>query len=127
MPPTHILIVDDDENSLKVMGRMLDSEGATYVAVADPTDVEGAIEHSAPLDVVFLDLEMPKMNGFELLERLTAILGPEVPIVACTVHVNEIDTAHQLGFHSFVSKPINMTRFPDQLRRILDGERVWEA
>jgi DNA-binding NarL/FixJ family response regulator len=48
-----------------------------------------------------------------------------VPVVAYTVHVSEINRAYQLGFHSFIGKPIDPDKFPDQLARILRGEPVW--
>jgi hypothetical protein len=45
--------------------------------------------------------------------------------VAYTVHVSEINTVYQMGFHSFLGKPLDSDLFPDQLARILRGERVW--
>jgi hypothetical protein len=47
--------------------------------------------------------------------------------VACTVHTAEIHTTQKLGFFSFVAKPLDFSRFPNQLKRILDGNPVWEA
>jgi CheY-like chemotaxis protein len=82
----------------------------------------------AAIDVVFLDLEMPGANGYQVLEKLRA--DPRfqsVPVVAYTVHVSEISVAHEQGFHSFLGKPLDADRFPDQLARILSGESVWET
>jgi two-component system, cell cycle response regulator DivK len=51
----------------------------------------------------------------------------QVPIVAYTVHVSEINVAYQRGFDSFIGKPVDPDRFPGQLARILRGEAVWET
>jgi len=46
--------------------------------------------------------------------------------VACTVHLNEINRVRELGFTGFISKPLDQKRFPEQVKRILHGEQVWE-
>ncbi|HEX2618780.1 MAG TPA: response regulator, partial [Phototrophicaceae bacterium] len=77
------------------------------------------------VDVVFLDLEMPGLDGYQVKEMLRSSLG-DTPIVAYTVHVSEINEVRNLGFNGFLGKPLDNARFPGQLARILRGEAVWE-
>jgi two-component system cell cycle response regulator DivK len=78
--------------------------------------------------VVFLDIEFPNDDGFHILPELQA--DPrlqQVPIVAYSVHTNELPAAREVGFHSFLGKPLDVSAFPGQLRRILNGQSVWEV
>jgi CheY-like chemotaxis protein len=100
-------------------------EGAEYTAVQNPSKLEGKLGNTK-FNAVFLDLEMPNINGYELFEKLKVDARfKDVPIVAYTVHVSEINVIRGLGFHSFIGKPLDADAFPDQLARILRGERVW--
>jgi CheY-like chemotaxis protein len=122
------LIIDDDAFNLEVLQRIVASEGGKPICVQDVSKLDGVLrERGSQLDIAFLDLEMPKMDGYRVFELLRSRLGMDFPVVACTVHTNEITNARELGFHSFVGKPIDLARFPDQFRRILSGEPVWEV
>ncbi|NLX09997.1 MAG: response regulator [Chloroflexi bacterium] len=127
MATLHALIIDDDAYSIHVMERLLDQEDISYTAVADPTRLEGILQTLDTVDIVFLDLEMPKLDGYEVLAMLKTHLTASVPIVACTVHTAEINNTRRKGFFSFVAKPLDLDRFSDQLHRILSGIPVWEA
>jgi CheY-like chemotaxis protein len=123
----HALIIDDDAYSIHVMERLLDQENITYTAIADPTTLEEVLKTLNAVDIVFLDLEMPKLDGYEVLAILKNYLETNVPIVACTVHTAEINNTRRQGFFSFVAKPLDLDRFSDQLHRILNGIPVWES
>lgn len=123
---THALIIDDNKFNLEVLARMLAMEGGTHTAVQDVALLENELEAVQQVDVVFLDLEMPKKDGYQMLEILREMLGNAVPIVAYTVYANEINNARDVGFDGFIGKPLDPQRFPDQLHRILSGEQVWE-
>jgi formate hydrogenlyase transcriptional activator len=123
----HALIIDDDAYSIYVMERLLDQEDISYTAVADPTTLEDMLQTLDSVDIVFLDLEMPKLDGYEVLAILKTHLDSGVPIVACTVHTAEINNTRKRGFFSFVAKPLDLDRFSDQLHRILNGIPVWES
>jgi CheY-like chemotaxis protein len=122
----HALIIDDEAFNLEVLGRILAAQGVTVTKVQDVKMLQSAVTAAQQIDIVFLDLEMPHMNGYEVFELLRSQLSGAVPIVACTVHANEVSTARDLGFHSFISKPLDQTRFPKQLQSILRGEPVWD-
>jgi CheY-like chemotaxis protein len=122
--PIHALIIDDDSFNLEVLGRLLAAEGAAYTTVQDPTNITATLNNLKQVDVVFLDLEMPKMDGYKAFQLLTSKLGSGVPIIACTVHSNEIETARKLGF---LGKPLDRDRFKDQFKRIQNNQPVWEA
>jgi two-component system cell cycle response regulator DivK len=82
------------------------------------------------LDVVFLDLGLPDGDGYEVLQELKN--SPDlknVPVVAVTARdaTTEMPKAQTAGFDGFLGKPLNRNRFPEQVRRILDGEGVWEV
>lgn len=122
------LIIDDNTKNLHVLARLLSSEGFNSIQVMNPTMLEDDLNQFRDVSIVFLDLEMPGTDGFQLLKRFKANPNFEaVPIVAYTVHVSEINVAHQVGFDGFLGKPLDSDRFPDQLERILAGKGVWET
>ena len=114
----HALIIDDNPINLKVLSQLLSLAGATYTAVQDPRKVMDVLQNLENVSVIFLDLEMPQINGYEMLTLLKEQVGIAIPIVACTVHTSEMTTAHELGFHS-------LSRRPSGLRKtIADGNSL---
>lgn len=124
---THALVIDDDSNNLDVLAELLSQANMSYTTVQDATRISEMLDELQQVDVVFLDLEMPKIDGYQVLDFLKHKVGLAVPIVACTVHLSEINTARDQGFDSFLGKPLKPTRFFGQLERILNNEQVWEA
>jgi two-component system cell cycle response regulator DivK len=127
MGQSHAVIIDDNNRNRQVLGQLLLNQGITHTGISDPNQISSVLENVAQVNVIFLDLEMPGLNGYDVFEKLKSVSDLEaVPIVAYTVHVSEMNTAYQHGFHSFIPKPLDPDRFPDQITRILNGERVWE-
>jgi CheY-like chemotaxis protein len=128
MNPKVALIIDDTPDNQDILALLLEKEAFEYKLVSDPRKLSSALEGSVDFGVVFLDLEMPGLDGYQVLEILKA--NPDfsgVPIVAYSVHVSELDAAYRQGFDSFIGKPLNDDKFPSQLDRILNGEGVWET
>jgi two-component system cell cycle response regulator DivK len=124
----HALIIDDDAKNLDVLAKLLNMQGVSCTRVARPALLDAALQSLDEVDVVFLDLEMPGASGYDVLEKLKSDARFQyVPVVAYTVHVSELTIAHQQGFHSFLGKPLDADKFPEQLARILDGQPVWET
>lgn len=127
MSQPHALIIDDNAKNTAVLAGLLSREGVTHTTVNNPNRLSATLQQIEPVDVVFLDLEMPGKSGFDVFEMLKQDERfANVPIVAYTVHISEMHVVHQYGFHSFIGKPLDADRFPDQLARILRGEQVWE-
>ena len=124
------LVVEDDASGLAIISVMLRRLGlsTTMERYAD-----AAIERAKKmpkLDVVFLDLGLPDADGYEVLKELRREPTlQDIPIIAVTARdaSTEIPKAQEAGFDGFLGKPLNRTRFPDQVRRILSRESVWEV
>lgn len=128
MSSRHALIIDDNPNNLGILAELLTMEGVRSTQVQNSKNLGAALKEVSTLDVIFLDLEMPEVNGYQLLEHLKSDARfRDVPIAAYTVHVSEVHVARKKGFHSFLGKPLDADRFPDQLARILRGEHVWSV
>jgi len=125
MSQRHALVIDDNKQNLKVLVQLLTREGISSTEVLDPRTLDHVLPGLGPVDVVFLDLEMPGVDGYTVKDQLRARIG-QTPIVAYTVHVSEINTVRNVGFDGFLGKPVDGKRFPQQLARILGGEPVWE-
>jgi two-component system KDP operon response regulator KdpE len=108
----HALIIDDDHASVDVITALLDQLGASYTALATSDNIVNsirALDHQ--VDVIFLDLEMPVRNGYEVLLDLRDELSVAVPIVAYTAHTAEMVDARDAGFHSCLGKPLSSAKF----------------
>lgn len=122
------LVIDDNKMNLETLAVLLNKEGFDTVTLLSPREIFETLDQLARVDIVFLDLEFPNHNGFELISelRLHPVLNG-VPIVAYSVHISELNETREAGFDSFIGKPLDVNTFPDQLRRILNGEAVWEV
>ena len=126
MDTKHALIIDDNAANVNVLAEMLSLEGLSCTKVQAPNHLGGALDRLDALDIVFLDLEMPGTNGYQIFQKLRA--DPrfnDIPVIVYSVHTSEINTARELGFHGFLGKPLDADSFPEHLARILRGERVW--
>jgi DNA-binding response OmpR family regulator len=110
-----ILIVDDEPNVRLMLRTTLESVG---YKVLDAEDGVRALDRLRlePCDLILLDLQMPKMDGMELLRRLRADANT-IPTVILTAHgsIPEAVGAMKLGAIDFLTKPIT----PEALRRVV--------
>lgn len=125
-----ILIVEDNLNNFILMTRLLAFLGIKKCEwKASGWKVLEFAETLGHIDLILMDIALPDADGFESLESLRSHPRfQEVPIVAVTADTSLKNVAHarEAGFNGFVGKPLDPDRFPDQVRRILQGEEVWE-
>ena len=116
-----ILLVDDNEDDRLLMLRSLKKSdpGAEVVSIAsggEALDYLDGLDDSPNPTVLLLDLNMPKVDGFEVLESIRA--NPEthsLPVVILTTSNEEADVrrAYELGANSFVRKPVDSAEFAE--------------
>ena len=95
----YALIIDDDRASVDVLSMLLAGESINSTAVLSPGDLADMLDSEQNFAFVFLDLEMPNYDGFEILKQLkTKQRFVGVPIIAYTVHTSEMGAARQAGF-----------------------------
>lgn len=119
------LVIDDNAQNMRVLTQLLSRQDVSCTGVLNPIELHNLVSTFDSIDVVFLDLEMPGLDGYTVMEMLRDYFG-DIPIIAYTVHVSEMNTVRDSGFDGFLGKPLDNTRFPDQLARIFRGESVWE-
>jgi two-component system, cell cycle response regulator DivK len=128
MSQPHALIIDDNAKNVTVLANMLSEENVTNTQVTNPKQIDSVLNNLNQVDVIFLDLEMPGLDGYQVLQKIKSDARFQgVPVVAYTVHVSEIHAANKGGFDGFIGKPLNADKFPQQLKRILNGQAVWET
>jgi DNA-binding NarL/FixJ family response regulator len=120
---SQILIVDDHPVFRSGLRSFIDSELKMHV-VGDVSNGEAALEflkdHS--IDVVILDLDMPKMNGLEFAQTVVKQKIP-VEIIILTMHKEEelFSRAMALGIKGFVSKENAITEISEAIRTVIEG------
>jgi len=112
-----LLVVDDDEMARDVLTRRLERLGYTVTAAADGRQALELIARQ-PFDVVLLDIKMPGLTGFQVLQairRIHSVTDLPVVMVTSSDDSDSIVEALQLGANDYVTKPID---FPVALARI---------
>jgi len=120
-PPTrrrHILLVDDNEDSVELMRELLERLGQeAHVAYDGPSAV---VEFRRRLpDIVFLDIGLPGLSGYEVAAQMRATPGAEkIPIIALSGYARDVDRARSIeaGFSDHVAKPVPLARVAELVR-----------
>ena len=123
--PLRILVVEDDPESLQMMGALLGLWGyEPRLVPAGPAALE-AVEEEMP-DIVLLDLGLPGMDGFEVARRLRGQPGGrDVFIAAVTAYRGEEHQrqAREAGFDRYLMKPVDIDTLRQLLSQTAAGER----
>jgi two-component system, OmpR family, response regulator len=113
-----ILLVDDEESVQKLLTYPLERDGFRVVAARDG---EEALRQFAagPVDLVVLDIMLPKLDGLEVCKRLRA--ESSVPIIMLTARDDEFDTVLglELGADDYITKPFSIREFRSRVRALL--------
>lgn len=124
----HALFIEDDTGSLITFDMICQQAGIAFIGIQDPTTLAAMLGQLDQIDIVFVDLIMPKIDGYDALALLREHPGyQQIPIVACTVNSSQIDDARAAGFDGFIQKPINADAFADQVKSIVNGASIWQT
>jgi magnesium transporter len=131
LPRTHnarILIADDMSVNVELLARVLRLAGYTDVTTAtDPTTICD-LHRANRYDLILLDLQMPVMDGFEVMEGLHAIeVGSYIPVVVITAQPNHKLQALQAGARDFVSKPFDQAEVLARVNNVLEVRMLYSA
>jgi len=114
-----ILIVEDNEKSLKLARDVLRFNGFRTIEVDNAADGIAAAEARLPA-VILMDIQLPDMDGVVALRRIRQLPAiAAIPVVALTAFAMDADREWLLaaGFDGYLVKPIDIKRFPEQVRR----------
>jgi CheY-like chemotaxis protein len=125
------LVVEDDAGGMAIIGVMMRYLGIkAFINTTGEGVIQMAHAMQPPPNIVFLDINLPRTTGYEILKLIRADAKlKDITVVAVTAQDadTEIPKCKEAGFNAYIGKPISRMRFPRQLRRILAGEAVWET
>ncbi|HVF52089.1 MAG TPA: HD domain-containing phosphohydrolase [Actinomycetota bacterium] len=130
---SRILVVDDEPANLQLLQRLLDIEGYENVlGIQDPREVAGVWESFQP-DLVLLDLMMPHLNGYDLMEQLgissQSERGEYVPVLVLTADATSrsLDRALSTGARDFLTKPFDHNEVRLRIKNLLETRALHVA
>jgi CheY-like chemotaxis protein len=120
-----IVVVEDHEDARTYLGIFLSRLGANVVLAKDGIEGLDAVKKHDP-DLVITDLQMPRMDGFELLREIRGLkpeVGGSVPIIAMTAFGTTIENARlvNMGFQDWLQKPFTIEKFLTTILAVLDA------
>lgn len=125
-----ILVIEDDHLNAALVKKMLQIIGVGQVVVCQSgQEARQVLEEIPAVELVLLDLRMPGEDGYMLLQSLRnhpKLSGTPIAATTANVMPYDVQQAEIAGFDGFLGKPFNFDRFPTQIRRLLNGERVWD-
>ena len=122
--PLKIMVVDDSVSIRKVVSRLLEEQGWSVQTASDGMEALEKLRESRP-DLIVLDIEMPRVNGFEFLTSFKNLDGCEtIPVIMLTSRTaaKHRQKAIALGAKGFVAKPFNNDEFIQLISKIANTE-----
>jgi len=124
-----VLVVEDNVSNFVLIARMLGYMGIHCEWKTSGYEVVEYADTLPRLDLILLDIRLPYEDGYSALKKIKASETlMDTPVIAVTAEasVKQMNKARNSNFDGFIGKPLDPDRFPDQIRRILAGDPVWE-
>jgi signal transduction histidine kinase/CheY-like chemotaxis protein len=125
-----VLLVDDNSINREILHDLLkDVNENLEIAMAENGEIAINKMYHGGIDLVLMDIQMPKMNGYEATEFIRKNMKypiSEVPIVAMTAHAleNVAESCFKAGMNDYVSKPIDIDLLVSKMCKLLDKRKV---
>lgn len=126
--PLHILVAEDNALNAEILTEILNTQGFSAIHAKDGEEVVKIFNDSkiAEFDAILMDVQMPKMNGYEASVAIRSLPREDaatVKIFACTANTFKEDKekAKESGMNDFLSKPIDVKELSEKLNTIQNG------
>ncbi len=120
----HVLVVDDEPEILKMVAKIMEARGHRVTLARDGQEALDRVVSDRP-DVMILDLNLPKLDGFEVCKRLKSDAGtraiPIVMLTAAYVSVEDATRGVGVGADEYVVKPFLREVLVHNVERLLDA------
>lgn len=115
-----ILICEDDENNLYYFKELFSKTNTFILWARNGNDAVKSVKENPNIDLVFMDLKMPEMNGWEA-TKIIKTIRPDLPVIAQTAHALIIETSQLTtkGFDDYVTKPIKKRELFEKISRYI--------
>ncbi len=124
-----ILVVDDEPKNIRILQILLEAKGYIVIAATHGQEALDQVKEASP-DLILLDIMMPRMNGYEVCERIRADEETQfVPIVMVTALTEAKDRikAIEVGADDFISKPFDSLEVIARARSLLRVKQYHDA
>jgi len=123
MQTLRVLLAEDNPINRKFMVALLKKEGHFVLTAQDGQEALKILESQA-VDLVFMDVQMPIMDGFEatgIIREREKTTGGRLPIIAMTAHALKGDKEKCLeaGMDGYISKPIEISKLKETMRQVI--------
>ena len=116
-----ILIVDDQDANVKLLTRLLSDAGYMNVSSTTQSSEVATLHRRHDYDLILLDLQMPGLDGFAVMETLKANLdGDYLPVIVLTAQPGHKLRALQSGAKDFISKPFDLVEVRTRIHNMLE-------
>ena len=122
-----ILIVDDQDSNVRLLEQML--RGVGYVAISSTTNPRAVHElhRIHRYDLILLDLQMPGMDGFQVMEDLKEIEPDNyLPVLVITAHAEHKLRALSMGAKDFINKPLDLLEVQVRIHNMLEVRLLYK-
>ena len=124
-----VLVVEDNELNLKLFCDLLRAHDFAVAPVSDGREAVAKAREFAP-ELIVMDIQMPHVTGYDLIREMKR--DPElraIPIMAVTAYAGREDEERirSAGANAYVSKPISLVRFMEEVRALVPTEAAEEA
>jgi two-component system cell cycle response regulator DivK len=119
-----ILLVEDNEMNRDMLSRRLSRNGFEILIAVDGGQGVAMAASEKP-DLILMDMSLPVMDGWEATRRVKADAATSsIPVIALTAHalVQDREKAMAAGCDDFDTKPVELPRLLDKIKRLLDGK-----
>ena len=118
-----ILVVDDDAVSRELVKRRLEENGYQMMTAQDGTEALEAVQKTRP-DLLLLDIQMPKMNGYSFITELRKWEGESaapsnIPVIVLTAHDKMEPIFKRHGARGYILKPLDMDNLLRMVKEVV--------
>jgi DNA-binding response OmpR family regulator len=123
--PPRVLVADDDPQMRRLVRSVLEREGFEIIEAGDVLDALEAIERGG-VSLVILDLDMPRLDGFGVLDELRAqVRTASLPVIVLTAqHGESEEKALDLGAQDYLTKPVQTRSLTARVRAVLKRANI---
>ena len=112
------MLVDDERAILRVLSIKLKVSGYDVLTAINGQEALDMLVSAKP-DIMLLDVIMPGMNGFEVLQKLRAV--SQLPVIVFSARPENAHKAIELGANDFLSKPFDVDDLVEKIQKLLDN------